>query len=435
MSVDVIVGMQRGDEGKGRFSDMLAAEHDIIVRFNGGHNAGHTVVLPDGRDLALHLIPSGIAHDHVLNIIGNGTLVNPQKLIEEIEDVESKGIEVNPQNLMLSSAAHLILPHHKCEDELRETGSSRQGSTQVGIAQAAAAKAMRNGVRAEMINNDSDKLRGIVYDGLRAQRKLRKAAGLSPINEKEEALEYVECAKRLGGYVTDTVLFLNKELRKDKPARVLAEGAQAFLLDIDHGMYPFVTSSSTTSGGVANGLGIPPKFIDRVTGIIKAVPSHVGDGPFVTETHNIEQLERLHGDKGTIDAEVGTTTGRTRRLGFLDIPQLRRAQMVNGTDEIALTKLDWVPRYGAEIQICVSYVLNGRNYSVAPDSADELAKAYPIYERVPSWDEDDDIRNVRKSKDLPKNAQGYIEYVENKLEAPITMIGVGPNRDEVIVRR
>ncbi|GAC1387521.1 MAG: adenylosuccinate synthase [Candidatus Saccharimonadales bacterium] len=432
MAVDAIIGLQRGDEGKGRFTDMLAQEHDIVARFNGGNNAGHTVVLPDGRELALHMIPSGIAHPHILNIIGNGTLLNPLKLEEEITEITAKGLDVTPKNLMISSAAHLILPHHIYEDEIREAGAGRQGSTKTGIAQVASVKALRDGARAEIIENDPDRLLCMIINGLRAQRQLRNAAGLEPINERDIAQEYVISAKKFGAFITDTVFYLNQQLRKPTPARVLAEGAQAFLLDIDHGMYPYTTSSSTTSGGVATGLGIPPHFIERVTGVVKAVQSHVGGGPFVTEVTSPDLQAQLHGSHTTIDAEVGTTTGRVRRLGFLDLPQICRSVMVNGTHDIALSKLDWVPRYGQQVPICVAYTRKGKTLKVAPDAAYKLEQSTAIYESLPTWEEN--IQDVRKFKNLPKTAQQYVKFIEDHVEVPIKMIGVGPNRDQVIIR-
>jgi adenylosuccinate synthase len=434
VAVDVIIGLQRGDEGKGRFVDMLSETHDIVARFNGGNNAGHTVVLPDGRNLALHLVPSGIAHQHTMNIIGNGTLINPVKLNEEIADIRSKGISVSRDNLKISSAAHLILPHHIYEDEIREAGVGGQGSTKAGIAQVSSYKAMRIGVRTEIIKNDLSKLKTIVLNGLKVQRSLREAAGLQPIDEKEVAEKYVENAKILGEFITDTVFYLNQQLRKPKPAKVLAEGAQAFLLDIDHGMYPYTSSSSTTVGGVSIGLGVPPSFIDKVTGVAKAIQSHVGGGPFVTEIFDSETLKCLHGDMETIDAEKGTTTGRIRRLGYFDLPQVRRALMVNGEDKkltMALSKLDWVQRFGEKIPICISYERKGKILEIAPDAAYKLEQSKPIYEYLPNWTED--IRNVRKFKDLPLNAQKYIKFIENKTGVQIKMIGVGPQRDQVII--
>jgi adenylosuccinate synthase len=433
--IDVIIGLQRGDEGKGRFVDMTAESHDIIARFNGGNNAGHTVVLPDGRDLALHLIPSGIAHPHAINIIGNGTLINPTKLVEEIEDVRSKDIVVSRDNLKISSAAHLILPHHIYEDEIRESSTSQQGSTKSGIAQVSAFKAMRTGVRMEIIEKDIDELLAIVRDGLAAQRPLREAAGLVAINEEAVATQYIDNAKLLTEFITDTVLYLNKELRKPTPARVLAEGAQAFLLDIDHGMYPYTTSSSTTTGGVPTGLGVPPTFIGSVMGIAKAVQSHVGGGPFVTEIFDESVLKRLHGDMGTIDAEKGTTTGRIRRLGYMDLPQIRRAQMVNGEESkqvMALSKLDWVRRFGDQIPICVAYSYAGKTLEIAPDAAYKLEQSTPVYEYLSNWHED--ISEIRDFAMLPVNAQNYITFIEEKTGVHIAMIGVGPRRDQVIIR-
>lgn len=433
MPVNVLIGLQRGDEGKGRFVDMMAAEHDIVARFNGGNNAGHTVVLPSGQDLALHLVPSGIAYPHTMNIIGNGTLVSPVKLVEEMADIESKGLKVSPDNLMISSAAHLILPHHICEDEIQEAGGGKQGSTKRGIAQASSSKALRNGVRTEMIVHQMDELAEIVRESLRVQRVLRADLGWEPVDDEAAEEQFMASARKIKPYITDTVIYLNEQLRGTKPARVLAEGAQAFLLDIDHGMYPFTTSSSTTSGGAATGLGIPPYFIEHVTGVAKAVPSHVGGGPFVTELSDKKLLEKLHGNMTTVDAEVGTTTGRIRRLGYLDLPQLRRAQIVNGAHDMALSKLDWVPRNGKQVQICVAYKLDGKLINVAPASARELTKCQPVYENLDTWEED--IQGVREFADLPVNAQKYVEFIEKQTAIPITMIGVGPQRDQVILRQ
>jgi adenylosuccinate synthase len=238
---------------------------------------------------------------------------------------------------------------------------------------------------------------------------------------------------KIGSYITDTVLFMNQELANGK--RVLAEGAQAFLLDIDHGMYPYTTSSSTTVGGVCTGLGISPTYIENITGIAKGVQSHVGGGPFVTEIHDQETLQRLHGDMSTIDAEKGTTTGRVRRLGYLDLPQIKRAQMINGgngSQDMALSKLDWVQRFGDDIPICVGYDLDGDIHEIAPGASYELEQAKPIYELLPAWSED--IQGVREFSDLPANAQQYVTFIEEQTKVPISMIGVGPNRDQVIIR-
>lgn len=432
MSVDVVVGLQRGDEGKGRFVDVLAKEHDIVARFNGGNNAGHTVVLPDNRELALHLVPSGIAHEGIMNVLGNGTLINPLKLIEEINDIQSKGIEVSEKNLMISSSAHLILPSYVYADTIQEKGVSAQGSTQSGIAQVASQKAMRNGLRVEYVKNNPNELFDLVYKSLLDQRSFREEANVEEINELEITKKYIDAAQKIGKYVTDTVFYLNNRLGEEPAARILAEGAQAYWLDIDHGMYPFTTSSSTTSGAVCTGLGIAPRFIGKVTGVVKAVQSHVGMGPFVTEILDKKILSDLHGDMKKIDAEKGTTTGRIRRLGYLDLPQIKRSNMVNGTDSVALSKLDWIPRYGDEVKICTEYSRKGKKLSIAPDAAYKLEQSEPIYKTLPTWSED--IQNIKRFEDLPEKAKNFITFIEEQIKVHIDMIGVGPRRDQLIFR-
>lgn len=428
--VTVVVGEQRGDEGKGRFVDMLAESHQIVARFNGGANAGHTVVTPEGQELALHLLPSGVAHPHTLNIIGNGTVIDPIKLNGELDTAHDMNIVINPERLLISSAAHLILPHHVSLDEIREAGAGAQGSTKSGIAPAYADKAMRSGLRMEVINNDIDRLAKAVTDGLEETNEMRRKVGLTPIEVSSTTDAYVAKAEYLGPFVTDTTLFLNQRLKAG--ARVLAEGAQAYLLDIDHGMYDAVTSSSTTTGGVMTGLGIPPTYIDRMIGVSKAVPSHVGGGPFATEIHDPGLLSQLHGDMSAVDAEKGTTTGRMRRLGHLDLAAIRRAQMVNGTTEMALTKLDWVPRYGETVLVCVGYKRKDKSLNVSPDAAYKIEESVPEYVQLPTWQED--VSGVRDFKDLPQNAQHYVSFIEEQVGVPLTRIGVGPRRDQVIMR-
>ena len=430
MKIIGVFGQQRGDEGKGRVVDMLAEECDIVARFNGGSNAGHTVVLPDGRELALHIIPSGIAHDNAVNVIGNGTIVDPIRFAEEVADIERLGIAVTPQKLMVSSSAHLVLPHYKQLEEIRELGRGAQGSTKAGIADTYAAKAQRAGVRVERLLGSHDSLLQVVRDGLESVQMARKEHGLPSVDIENEVKLYAAALQKLQPFVADTSVYVNQQLQDG--ATVLAEGAQAFLLDIDHGMYPFVTSSSTTAGGVAAGLGIAPTTLERSIGIVKAVQSHVGGGPFVTEIYDEKLLDVLHGDMSTIDAEKGTTTGRVRRLGYLDITGIRRANMVNGTTELAITKLDWVPRYGKTIKVCTSYTYRGETLTMAPDSAWALEKCEPVYEELSAWDED--ITEVRSFSDLPQAAQDYITALETWTGLPVTYIGVGPRRDQVIVR-
>jgi adenylosuccinate synthase len=413
-----VFGQQRGDEGKGRVVDMLAEECDIVARFNGGSNAGHTVVLPDGRELALHIVPSGIAHPKAVNVIGNGTIVDPVRFADELRDIEKLGIQVTPENLKVSASAHLVLPHYKQLEEIRELGRGAQGSTKAGIADTYAAKAQRAGVRAERLLGSHDSLLRVVREGLESVGTARKEHGLASVDIENEVKSYALALQKLQPFVTDTSVYVNEQLAGG--ATLLAEGAQAFLLDIDHGMYPYVTSSSTTAGGVAPGLGIAPTTLERSIGIVKAVQSHVGGGPFVTEIHDEKLLSVLHGDMSTIDAEKGTTTGRVRRLGYLDITGIRRA------------KLDWVPRYGKTIKVCTSYTYRGETLTMAPDSAWALEKCEPVYEELSAWDED--ITEVRSFADLPQAAQDYITALETWTGLPVTYIGVGPRRDQVIVR-
>jgi adenylosuccinate synthase len=434
MSVDVLVGSQRGDEGKGRFVDILAPEYDVVARYNGGNNAGHTVVLEGGDVLKLHLVPSGIAHEGIVNIVGNGTLVDPIKLVDELKDVRSKGIEVSKDNLKISSGAHLILPQHVWSDVIRESDPSLgQGSTKSGIAPAAGDKSMRTGIRTEMIRNHPEDILEFVYSGLVAQREERAAAGFLEIDDTAEALAFMEAAKKIGEFVTDTTYYLYDRMDKNPELRVLAEGAQAFLLDIDHGQYPDVTSTSTIAGGATIGLGISPKLIDKIFGVIKAVPSHVGGGNFVTEIFDKDLLKTLHGDMRAVDGERGTTTGRDRRLGFLDLPTIRRSNMINGTDRLILTKLDWVKRYGPLIDVCVAYERKDKILTIAPDSARKLDQSTPVFERLPGWTED--VSGVRRFEDLPHKAQDYVNFLEEELRTPIIMIGVGPQPDQYIDRR
>lgn len=430
VSIKGVFGQQRGDEGKGRVVDMLAKECDIVARFNGGSNAGHTVVLPDGRELALHIVPSGIAHDDTVNVIGNGTIVDPVRFSEEVAHIESLGIKVTPEKLKVSVAAHLVLPHYKLLEEIRELGRGAQGSTKAGIADTYAAKAQRAGVRVERVLGDLDHLYKLVEDGIDSVAPARAEHKLPKVDAKAMVDEFAAAIKLLKPFAMDTSVYLNN--RMEEGANILAEGAQAFLLDIDHGMYPYVTSSSTTSGGVASGLGIAPQTLERSVGVVKAVQSHVGGGPFVTEIFDESALARLHGDMSTVDAEKGTTTGRVRRLGYLDIAGIRRANMVNGTTEIALTKLDWVPRYGKSIKICTGYTYRGEKLDMAPDSAWALEKCEPIYVELPAWDED--ITEIRDFMKLPANARKYVEAIEKWTGVPVTYIGIGPRRDQIIIR-
>jgi adenylosuccinate synthase len=456
--------MQRGDEGKGRFTEELAPLYDIAVRFNGGANAGHTIAMPDGRVLNLHQIPSGIPHPDLVNVIGNGVFLSPVKLCAEIQDVKSIGLEVEPDNFKVSRQAALTMPHHIFEDMIRECTEKSQGTTQTGNSQTASSRALREGFRVEDIKNNEAGLRQTGLELLEEQRARRQtmfgilrtnnpdldmtkygiSEGEEDIDEQAEMDKFMDAALSLGRYTTDTVFYLNSELRKKGSARVLAEGAQAFLLDIDHGMWPFTTSSNTTIGGAITGTGISPQFFNFENGIIggvKAVQSHVGEGTFVTEIHNPALLKRLRGDESAVDAEVGKTTGRQRRLGYLDMPQLRRAIMVNGVKRIFMSKVDWNNRHDAFIPVCTSYTLNGKNYRIAPDSDYKLRLCEPKYEFLRGYNQS--ISDIREFSDLPKTVQKFVEFVEEQTdlglsEEPeithIEKIGVGPERGQIITR-
>lgn len=432
MGVIVVVGEQRGDEGKGRIVDMLAAKSDIVARYNGGPNAGHTVVLPDERVLKLHGLPSGIAYTHTVNVIGNGCFVDVTKLEQEIKDVQSQDIAVTPDNLKISSGAHLLLPLHISEDEIREAGKGGQGSTKSGIAQVAADKYLRIGLRAELLHSDLEMLGQIIGASFDDHNIRREKAGLEKLDQETVISQFIKSAETIRPFVSDTVLYTNEQLRAGKS--VLAEGAQAFLLDIDHGMYPYVTSSSTSTGGVPAGLGIAPQYISEVIGVAKATQSHVGGGPFVTEVTDEKLLDQLRGKVGKVDTELGVTTGRWRRMGHFDLPGLRRAQMINGSTAMALTKLDCVPRYGEQATICTAYKhkKTGETLTIAPGSAGELQDCEPVYETLPTWKEN--IQHIRSFEELPENAQNYVKFLEEQTGVPIKYIGVGPGREQVIVR-
>ena len=450
MAVEAVLGLQRGDEGKGALVDMLAEDADIVARFNGGNNAGHTVQTPDGNVFKLHLIPSGITRDGIVNIVGRGAVLDASKLPDEIDHVESKGVDVTKDNLRIDSLAKLILPHHVEADSIREAGAGAQGSTKSGIAQIYGDAAMRVALGAESIKNEPDRIFTVAREGLLAQREVREAViakqkadnvpedkQLRPIDEEAVAREYVEKAQEVGKFVTDTTYYLYGQLNRPRPAKVIAEGAQAFLLDKDHGMYPYVTSSSPTLGGVYTGLGVP--HVDEVYGIAKAPQSHVGGGPFVTEELDDTVLGILHGDMSAIDAERGTTTGRTRRLGHLDLTGIVRANWINRTDMFMLTKLDWLNRYAdvekydRTIPVCVQYERKGKKYSFAVDSARKLEECKPHYEYLPAWTED--IQDIRSFDDLPSRAKDFIDFVQSVIKMPVALIGVGPRRDQVIDRR
>lgn len=420
----VVVGAQWGDEGKGRIIDLLSKRADIVVRFQGGCNAGHTLIVNDTR-LALHLIPAGIVHPHTLCIIGNGVVVDPQALLEEMERLRELQIEVSPKRLLISERAHVTFTYHRLLDAAREaTGSRlRLGTTQRGIGPTYVDKVERVGIR--MID---------LLDGERLYQKLeanfeQKAHLLSRLPDDERpnidklCERYLQYGKMLAPFICDTTLVLNEALRSGK--NVLFEGAQGAGLDVDFGTFPFVTSSNTISGAVCTGAGVPPKLIDAVIGVTKAYTTRVGSGPFPTELKD-ELGERLR----EIGMEYGATTGRPRRCGWLDIVQLRFAARINGFDTLVLTKLDVLDHF-EEIKVCVAYEHNGRLVTEFPASSEMLSECQPIYETLEGWMQP--TKHIRNYEELPKNAKRFVEFVSQKLGIPIGLISVGPKCDDIIV--
>ncbi|MBI5357906.1 adenylosuccinate synthetase [Candidatus Saccharibacteria bacterium] len=410
-----VVGLQYGDEGKGKIVDLLAEKHDVVMRGNGGANAGHTIVLENGQALALHQIPSGIAYESTLNIIGNGCLFDPVKLIDEIRDAEGKGVRISPKNLAISDTAHVVLPVHKAKDAAREGSYSAQGSTKAGIAYVAADKYLRAGIRAESLKSKTEKeLYKIAYDGL-------IEFGENPDAADIEASQFALASVGLSEYIKDSVALVHESVKSGK--KILVEGAQAFGLDIDHGKYPFVTSTSTTVAGLLVGTGLNASHVGRVVGVAKATPSKVGGGTFVTSIKDTKVAEQTRGKKGAVDAEYGATTGREREVGYLDLVALKRAVDVNGVTEIALTKFDCIKRHGKTTKIAVAYSLDGEEIKSPPSSDDQLSKCEPVYQELPTWTDNESAE-----------AQKYLEFVEDYLGVPVSMIGTGPGRNDLILR-
>ncbi|MCZ2115059.1 MAG: adenylosuccinate synthase [Anaerolineae bacterium] len=427
MPLNIIIGAQWGDEGKGHITDRLAHDAAIVARYSGGDNAGHTVAIA-GEFFRLHLIPSGIIHPGVVCLIGNGTVVNPAVLLREIDDLAARGVDVSPSRLKLSGGAHLITPGHIAMDKAHEKsrGAEAIGTTMRGIGPAYTDKARREGLRAELFA-DSEALAA----ALQAHVALKNAAlvggyGEEPLDAAVMAAEFAGYARRLAPYLVDGPLLVDEALRHGQ--MVLAEGAQGTLLDIDHGTYPFVTSSSPTAGGAMTGLGVGPRMVDRVIGVAKAFTTRVGSGPFPTELSG-EAAVRLRGTGEKPWDEFGTTTGRPRRVGWLDLPILRHARRINSLSEWVLTKLDILSGL-PEIPVCVAYELDGRRVESFPHDLASLARCRPIYESLPGWEED--IMGVRRPSDLPDAARRYVAFVADSTGTPVTFVSVGPGREQFI---
>ena len=418
----VLLGAQWGDEGKGKATDLLGDRVDYVVRYQGGNNAGHTVVIGDQK-YALHLLPSGILSSNCVPVIGNGVVIDPAVLLEEIKGLNERGIDTS--KLTISLNAHLITPYHRTIDKVTERflGKAKIGTTGRGIGPAYADKINRIGIRVQDLFDTSilrQKLEAALKD---KNQVLVKVFNRNNINVEDVLAEYLNYAEILRPYVADTALILNKALEAGKT--VLLEGSQGTLLDVDHGTYPYVTSSNPTAGGACTGSGIGPTKIDRVIGILKAYTTRVGSGPFPTELFDEdgEALRRIGG-------EVGVTTGRNRRCGWFDAPIARYATRVNGLTDFFLTKLDVLTGW-EKIPVCVAYEIDGKRVEEVPASQSDFHHAKPIYEYLDGWTED--ISNCKKFEELPINAQKYVKYLEEISGAPMSAIGVGPGRDQTIV--
>ena len=425
MPATVVVGTQWGDEGKGKFTDLVAQDMSMVVRYQGGHNAGHTLVV-DGETFALQLIPSGILSEHVTPVIGNGVVVDPGVLIEEIDALESRGIST--KKLRISGNSHLILPYHQELDALYENylGDEKIGTTKRGIGPAYADKALRIGLRVQdLLDSEvfTQKLEATMpyINGL-----LTQVFNHSPMDPAQIAKIYLdEYAPRIVPHISDTILLVNEELSAKR--RVLLEGAQATFLDLDYGTYPFVTSSNPVAGGACTGSGVGPLDIDRIIGITKAYTTRVGAGPFVAELFD-EVGEHLI----DIGHEYGTNTGRRRRVGWLDLVMLSYANRVNSLTELAIAKLDVLDDLET-IKVCVAYEVDGERLDWMPSNQSLQSKAVPIYEEFPGWK--CDLSETKNRSELPEEAENYLNFIENFLKIPIDLVGVGPGRHQYFSRQ
>ena len=419
--VTVLVGTQWGDEGKGKIVDLLSEHADFVVRFHGGNNAGHTVIV-EGKKYPFHLIPSGILQPQAVGVIANGVVLDLEVLVSEIKMLRDVGINLK-KKLFISERCHLILPYHKALDAAFENarGEKKLGTTGRGIGPALADKVSYNGVRIYELLDWNLFVEKFTFQA-EIKNKILKTFDVAEINIKEELKKLSNLRKEVLPFVTDTYLLLQKAL-KDKRS-ILFEGAHGVMLDIDFSPYPYSTGSNVIAGAVTTGAGIAPQKINQVTGVVKAYTSRVGEGPVPTEL--TDEMADLIREKGK---EFGTTTGRPRRIGWLDLEAVKFAVEVSGVTEIAITKIDILSGL-KEIKVCVGYKLNGKPISYSSCGYNELAKLTPVYKTLPGWTEE--IAGITKFKDLPKNCQDYIKFIEKFLGIPVKIVSTGPAREEYI---
>ena len=424
MPATIVVGTQWGDEGKGKFTDLFAKEMSMVVRYQGGHNAGHTLVV-NGESFALQLVPSGVLYDHIIPVIGNGVVVDPIVLLAEIDMLTAKGVDCS--RLAVSGNAHLILPYHQEIDRLTERylGKNKLGTTKRGIGPTYADKAMRVGIRVQDLLDPKifrEKLEAVLDE---KNQVLTRVYNRLPFDVDELAETYLgEVRDRMMPYVADTVGMVHEALEAGE--NVLFEGAQATFLDLDHGTYPFVTSSSPTAGGACAGAGVGPRHIDRVVGIAKAYITRVGAGPFPTEL-----FDEVGDHLVDVGHEYGTNTGRRRRPGWFDAVMMRQAVRVNSLSEIALTKLDVLDQLD-EVSVCVAYDVEGERHETLPYHQSDLHHAKPIYETLPGWKTD--LTAMTEPGDLPVEARNYLAFLEDQVGCPVSLVGVGPGREQFVHR-
>ncbi|MBV8901198.1 MAG: adenylosuccinate synthase [Verrucomicrobia bacterium] len=422
MANTVLVGAQWGDEGKGKVIDYLTENVDVVVRSQGGNNAGHTVVV-GAQKYILRLIPSGILWKGKLCIIGNGVVIDPLSLWEEISELTNQGVKINSKNLLISESAHVVFPYHKILDECHESaqGKNKIGTTKRGIGPAYGDKVARVGVRLIDLTRPETfeaKVRKRIKD---VNGQLREY-GVRPVNAKKIIESYLEAGERLRPFITSTVLAVHRAMAAGK--EILFEGAQGTFLDIDHGTYPYVTSSNTTAGGACTGAGVPPNRINRVVGAVKAYTTRVGEGPFPTEHGPL--ADRLH----SMGREFGSVTGRERRCGWFDAVATRYAAMINGIDELAVTNLDGLDEVDP-LRICTGYRLGGRRLDYPPSCVQDLARCEPVYVEMPGWKAP--TTEARSFGDLPRQAQAYLQKIAELSGARLLLVGVGPSRAQTIL--
>ncbi len=420
MANTILVGAQWGDEGKGKIIDVLTEEADIVVRTQGGNNAGHTVFIGD-KKYVLHLVPSGILREDKICVIGNGVVVDPISLVEEIEGLRKLGVKVD-RNLLVSETSHLVLPYHRELDAQRETlkGKNKIGTTKRGIGPAYGDKAARTGLRMiDLIN--PPRFESLLRSRIKEHNDILKAMGAKPLSFKKVHQAYAAAGEQLRQFVTNTVIVLHQAT--NRRAKILFEGAQGTFLDIDHGTYPFVTSSNTTAGGACTGSGVPPNRMDRVVGVMKAYTTRVGEGPLPTESADIADM--LH----AMGREFGATTGRARRCGWFDAVATRHAAMVNGIDEIAITNIDGLDTVET-IKACIAYRCGSSQYEYVPNDIEALSKCEPVYAEFPGWQTT--TSHIREWKKLPPKARTYLQAISELTGAKLSIASIGPAREQTI---